>query len=121
MLSVRGFAIFLTALVGYGIALGFLAMVPLFLAYEMAVASNGGGTRNAAEMLLSLPLCLPSASKGGDTAIGAVETKRHQVSMQLLDRSLLLARLPRFLSQRHRQVNEFGAGKRLNADHVDFP
>lgn len=52
-----------------GIALGTLAMLPLFVVYEAAISANGGGARNAAEMLLSLPLT-PFASGGGnvDTA-----------------------------------------------------
>jgi hypothetical protein len=39
-----------------GLALGFLAMTPLLLAYEIALMRTGGSTRNAAEVVLSLPL-----------------------------------------------------------------
>jgi membrane protease YdiL (CAAX protease family) len=39
-----------------GLALGFLAMTPLLAAYEIARAASGGTWRNAAEVVLSLPL-----------------------------------------------------------------
>ncbi len=39
-----------------GLALGFLAMTPLLAAYEIARAASGGARRNAAEVVLSLPL-----------------------------------------------------------------
>jgi hypothetical protein len=39
-----------------GLALGFLAMTPLLAAYEIARAASGGAWRNAAEVVLSLPL-----------------------------------------------------------------
>jgi hypothetical protein len=39
-----------------GLALGFLAMTPLLAAYEVARAASGGTWRNAAEVVLSLPL-----------------------------------------------------------------
>jgi hypothetical protein len=38
-----------------GMAIGFLAMLPLFIAYELGVARDGG-VRNTAEVFLSLPL-----------------------------------------------------------------
>jgi hypothetical protein len=44
-----------------GLALGFLAMTPLLAAYEIALSASGGGRRNAAEVVLSLPL-LPFGS-----------------------------------------------------------
>lgn len=46
-------------------------------------------------LLFSLPIRLPGAGKGGHAAIGAFKTKRNQISMQLLDCALLLARLAR--------------------------
>lgn len=39
-----------------GMRLGYLAMVPLLLAYEVALRATSGTHRNAAEMVLSLPL-----------------------------------------------------------------
>ncbi len=45
-----------------GVALGFLAMVPLFLAYELGVhAAGAGGPRNAAELFLGRALVFLSA------------------------------------------------------------
>ena len=38
-----------------GLALGFLAMTPLLLAYELAHAASGAAQRNAAEVVLWLP------------------------------------------------------------------
>ena len=46
----------------------------------------------ANSLLFSLSICFPVTGKGGHAAIGAVEAKGHQISMQLLDRALLLAR-----------------------------
>jgi membrane protease YdiL (CAAX protease family) len=46
-----------------GIALGTLAMLPLFVIYEAAISANGGSARNAAELVLSLPLA-PFSSGG---------------------------------------------------------
>lgn len=41
-----------------GFALGYLAMLPLFVAYECTAAAQGGRSRNVAEVILSLPLDL---------------------------------------------------------------
>ncbi len=40
---------------GRGIAMGFLAMLPLFVAYEVALAPTGGSARNLGEVVHSLP------------------------------------------------------------------
>lgn len=39
-----------------GLAFGFLALLPLFCVYEIALRASGGTTHNAAEFVLSLPL-----------------------------------------------------------------
>ncbi|MDF1838871.1 MAG: hypothetical protein P1V35_13455, partial [Planctomycetota bacterium] len=39
-----------------GVPLGFLAMAPLWLAYEVASAQSGGAIRNASEVILTYPL-----------------------------------------------------------------
>lgn len=54
-------------------------------------------------LLLLLPICPPNPSKGGDPAVGPGVAERHQIIMQLLRRSPLLARLPRLGLQPARQ------------------
>ncbi|MEZ6005773.1 MAG: CPBP family glutamic-type intramembrane protease [Planctomycetota bacterium] len=39
-----------------GVPMGFLAMLPLWLAYEVSISQSTGGLRNASEMVLTLPL-----------------------------------------------------------------
>lgn len=48
-----------------GISLGFLAMLPLFFAYEIAFAATGGTQHNTGEFVLSAPL----AVFGGDATL----------------------------------------------------
>jgi hypothetical protein len=43
----------------------------------------------ANRLLFSLSISFPVANKGSHAAIGAVEAKGHQISMQLLDRARL--------------------------------
>ena len=58
----------------------------------------------AARLLLQLPSRLPFASESRHAIVGAVIAERRQISVQLLDRPLLLARLPRLLPQHMRQL-----------------
>ena len=57
-----------------------------------------------AGLLLQLPGGLPVASEGRHAIVGAVIAEGDQIGVQLLDRALLLARLPRLLSQHMRQL-----------------
>ena len=47
------------------VAVGFLAMVPLFLAYEWAVAAADGSVRNAGELVLTRPLAFLASHEHG--------------------------------------------------------
>ena len=58
----------------------------------------------AGGLLLPLPGGLPVAREGRHAIVGAVVAQRHQIGVQLLDRALLLARLPRLLPQHMRQL-----------------
>ena len=58
----------------------------------------------AAGLLFSLPGSLPLAGERRHTIVRAVIAKGDQVGVQLLDRPLLLARLPGLLSQHLRQL-----------------
>jgi hypothetical protein len=62
---------------------------------------EGQGHEGAApnSLLFSLSIRLPGAGIGGHAAIGTLKSKRNQISMQLLDRALLLARFARFRLQ----------------------
>ena len=53
----------------------------------------------AARLLFLLPSGLPVASEGRHAIVGAIIAKERQVRVQLLDRPLLLAGLPRLLPQ----------------------
>ena len=59
-------------------------------------------------LLLPMPGRSPLAGEGGHAIVGAVVAESHKVSMQLLRRPLLLARLPRLLSQHLRQLVGIG-------------
>ena len=50
-------------------------------------------------LLLPLPITPPIPCKSRDTAVGPVKPEQHQIGMQLLQRSPLLARLPRLRLQ----------------------
>ena len=58
----------------------------------------------AARLLFLLPGGLPVASEGRHAIVGAVVAEGGQIGVQLLDRPLLLARLPGFLPQHLRQL-----------------
>src|SRR3546814_13771793 len=57
----------------------------------------------AAHLLLTAILIAPCPREGGDTAIGTVIPEAHQISVQLLDRALLLARASHLPLQPGRQ------------------
>ena len=65
----------------------------------------------AARLLLLLPSGLPVASEGRHAIVGAVVAEGGQIGVQLLDRPLLLSRLPRLLPQHMRQL--VGVGVQL--------
>jgi hypothetical protein len=58
----------------------------------------------AARLLFLLPSGLPVASEGRHAIVGAVVAEGGQISVQLLGRPLLFARLPRLLPQHMRQL-----------------
>src|SRR5277367_2258056 len=58
----------------------------------------------AARLLFLLPSGLPVASEGRHAIVGAVIAEGGQISVQLLGRPLLLARLPGLLPQHMRQL-----------------
>ncbi|MBI5362785.1 MAG: hypothetical protein HZA53_06370 [Planctomycetes bacterium] len=58
----------------HGVALGFLAMLPLLVAYEASVGSGRDASRNLAEVLASLPFSVHGehAALGGRAALAAL-------------------------------------------------
>src|SRR3546814_4935639 len=57
----------------------------------------------SSDLLLTAILIAPCPREGGDTAIGTVIPEAHQISVQLLDRALLLARASHLPLQPGRQ------------------
>jgi hypothetical protein len=66
--------------------------------------SQGHEDAPARGSLFTLPSLLPFTGEGRHAIVGALIAQRRQISMQLQDRSLLLARLGRLLSQHMRQL-----------------
>ena len=66
--------------------------------------ASGTNTPRPRGLLFPLPGGLPVASEGRHAIVGAVVAEGDQIGVQLLDRPLLLARLPRLLPQHMRQL-----------------
>ena len=56
-----------------------------------------------------------------DISVLGIDLGKNVCSVVGLDASGAVVMRRRMRRERHRHVNELGVGKRLNADHVDFP